>query len=106
MTNPPLVLKNFLFKRKPMTTRSYPRANFEVIEYSPYACTIADVGPHDHHPTVTNDAEAVVDLLVRMCPRHNWTEIRYFDSNGDLWSLMVKEGKFAGFQSGGRKANP
>jgi hypothetical protein len=51
-------------------------------------------GHGNRHPTVTNDAEYVVEqLAARLGDRL----LLYFDSEGDLDQLVVRNGKFAGF---------
>jgi hypothetical protein len=68
-------------------------AVFNVLESTDSYVLIRDVGPWDRYPTVTNDAEAVVKRLLRPTPRR----IFYFDSDGDLGEVVVKDGQFAGF---------
>lgn len=70
------------------------RAHFRVIEETPKAVLIRDIGPWNLHPTVTNDAEAVVDYLL---PLLKGRRLFYFDSEGDLDELLVRDGKFSGF---------
>jgi len=55
---------------------------------------IKDIGPWDTHPTVTNDAERVVEYLA---PMLNGRRLECIDSEGDRDELVVKDGKFAGF---------
>jgi len=60
---------------------------------------IRDVGPWDRFPTVTNDAEAVVDYL----RAHNlvWQGRRliYCDSDGHWDEILLKDGSFSGFRT-------
>lgn len=58
---------------------------------------IRDVGPWDRHATVTNDAEAVVEDLVRTGRLGPNGRLLYFDSDGQLDAILVKDGRFAGF---------
>lgn len=69
-------------------------ANFFIVNTTPEALTIQDGGPWDVHPTITNDAEWVVEQMVRHL---NGRRLFYIDSEGDRGELLVKEGKFAGF---------
>ena len=61
---------------------------------------IRDVGPWDQHLTVTNDAESVVEEL--LCSHHlrPGQRLFYYDTEGQLDELVVKDGKFAGFAPG------
>lgn len=69
------------------------RAVFDIVEDNDDVLCIADVG-HETHTSVTNDAEAVVELLV---PRLAGRRLEYYDSAGRRDQLVVKDGKFAGF---------
>lgn len=73
------------------------RARFEVVSEDAEKLVIMDVGPWTAHPTVTNDAEAVVEELA---PTLKGRRLLYYDSDGDLDELMVKDGKFEGFFPG------
>jgi hypothetical protein len=59
---------------------------------------IRDVGPWDKRPTVTNDAEDVVRRLVEEGRLPEGRRLLYYDSEGNLDELVVKDGKFAGFK--------
>lgn len=61
---------------------------------------IRDVGPWDHHPTVTNDAEYVVSELVERGMLPGGRRLFYYDSDGNLDEIVVRDGKFAGFRPG------
>lgn len=63
---------------------------------------IRDIGPWDRYRTVTNDAEAVVEALVKAGRLPEGRRLLYFDSEGDLDEIIVKNGKFAGFKAGPR----
>jgi hypothetical protein len=70
------------------------RANYTIEDENEVRVLIKDVGPWDQHPTVTNDAERVVEDLAGML---NGRELHYIDSEGDIDQLLVSDGKFAGF---------
>jgi hypothetical protein len=76
-------------------------AQFRVIRETREQVVIEDVGPWNEHPTVTNDAEWVVEQLADKL--HSRT-LLYFDSFGDLDELLVKNGRFAGFRVGAHYA--
>jgi len=60
---------------------------------------IRDIGPWDQHPSVTNDAEAVVqDLKLRLPPGRR---LFYYDSEGQRDEIVIEDGCFAGFAPGG-----
>lgn len=59
---------------------------------------IRDIGPWDRHPTVTNDAEAVVRTLVETNRVAATGRIFYFDSEGDGGELLHDAGRFLGFR--------
>jgi hypothetical protein len=69
-------------------------ANFIVVEQTYAHILIRDIGPWDKYPTVTNDAENVVKYLADVLGSR---KLYYFDSEGELGELMVKNGRFAGF---------
>jgi hypothetical protein len=71
------------------------RANYEVVECSEIL-VVRDLGPWDRHPTVTNDAENVVAELVAS-GKLNGQRLFYYDSEGRLDEILVKDGKFAWF---------
>ncbi len=64
---------------------------------------IRDVG-HKDHKTVTNDAENVVSDLVANGFLPAGRRLYYYDSEGQLDELIVRDGEFAGFAWGPRKA--
>lgn len=76
-------------------------ANFEVVRSDNSTVVIRDLGPWNRHPTVTNDAEQVVEGL------GNWLGSRrllYYDSEGELGELRHDGPRFVGFapvKSGG-----
>lgn len=61
---------------------------------------IRDVGPWDQHPTITNDAEAVVADLFQAGLIPGGRRVFYFDSENNLDELRHEEGRFLGFQAG------
>lgn len=73
------------------------RANIELVTRTAKYVVIRDVGPWDKHPTVTNDAEGVVQ---RMAAVLDGRRLLYFDSEGRLDELVVRDGKFAWFAPG------
>jgi hypothetical protein len=70
------------------------RANYTVVAQYADRLIIRDVGPWDKHMTVTNDAENVVKELAAQL---NGRMLLYFDSEGELGRLHVRDGKFVGF---------
>lgn len=71
-------------------------AQFKVVVSTHDRLVIQDIGPWNKYPTVTNDAEWVVEQLA---PQLNGRALLYFDSDGDLDRLLVKDDKFAGFSN-------
>ena len=70
------------------------RANYRIVEDKPDVLVIEDVGPWNRHPSITNDAEAVVEALA---PQLKGRRLEYYDSEGQRDQLLVKDGRFAGF---------
>jgi hypothetical protein len=67
---------------------------YEVVEDTPTKLVIRDVGPWTEHPTITNRPEEVVtQLAARLGSRR----LLYYDSEGELAQLMVRDGRFDGF---------
>ncbi len=69
-------------------------AKFEVVRSDNGTVVLRDVGPWSKHPTVTNDAEQVVESL------GNWVGSRrllYYDSDGELTELKHEGTRFTGF---------
>jgi hypothetical protein len=69
-------------------------ANFAIVGESNDVFLIRDLGPWDVHFTITNDAEGVVR---RLAGALQGRKLLYFDSEGDVAELKVKDGRFAGF---------
>lgn len=82
------------------------RANYRLLHAETLAgpCVIRDLGPWDQHPTVTNDAEAVVQDLVRSGSVGHNGRLLYYDSDGRVDEIVVRDGQFAGFRAGPAKA--
>ena len=59
---------------------------------------LQDIGPWDEHPTITNDAENVVALLVRDEILQPSQRLFYYDSENELTEILMQDGKFAGFR--------
>ena len=74
------------------------RANYAVVDDSDDILVIKDIGPWSNYPTVTNDAEAVVEEL---SPRLNGRRLYYFDSDKEIGELFIKDGIFNGYSFGG-----
>lgn len=72
-------------------------ANFIIVNDSRTALTILDLGPHNKHPTITNDVEWVVEQLTH---RLSGRKLFYYDSENQLDEILVKNGKFASFGPG------
>lgn len=70
------------------------KANFTAELNLPDRVILRDVGPWDSHLTITNDAEGVV---ADVAPILRGRKLFYYDSDGELGELLVKDGKFAGF---------
>lgn len=80
-----------------------PRANYVVVEddfLSAEPLVIKDVGPWDQFLSVTNAAEQVVAELAADGQLPAGRRLLYYDSEGQLDELLVKDGKFAGFKPG------
>ena len=58
---------------------------------------IKDIGPWNRHLTVTNDAENVVQRLERQGHLPVSRRLFYYDSEGELSEILVRDGFFAGF---------
>ncbi len=71
-------------------------ANYTIVLDGGDRLIIRDDGPWNKHYTVTNDAEWVVEQLA---PHLNGRRLLYFDSEGELDELVVKNGKFHGFKA-------
>lgn len=65
---------------------------------------IRDIGPWDKHMTITNGAEDVVEQLVAEGKLPEGRRLLYYDSEGELDEILVKDGKFAGFAPGAARS--
>ncbi len=74
------------------------RARYELVREDADGVLIRDLGPWDQHPTVTNAAEQVVAELL---PKLRGRRLYYFDSEGQLDELVIRDGRLAGFAHGG-----
>jgi hypothetical protein len=73
-------------------------ANYKLVEQTTNHIIIRDLGPWDAFMSVTNAAEQVVgELLAKL----NGRKLYYYDSDGSLDELLIKDNKFGGFRSGG-----
>lgn len=73
-------------------------AEYSIISNSaPEYVLIRDLGPWDTYPTVTNDAEWVVEELFRGEALKSSQRLLYYDSEGVLGELKHDGKKFTGF---------
>ncbi len=72
------------------------KANFRVREDVFDHIVLEDIGPWDKYMTITNAAENVIEEVERRWGIRN-RRVFYYDSEGVLTELLVKDGKFAGF---------
>jgi len=74
-------------------------AEFTIEKETPEYVFIIDTGPWDEHPTVTNDAENVVETLAR---DHTLGSRRlfYMDSEQQIDELKHNGGQYTGFSFG------
>jgi hypothetical protein len=77
-------------------------ANYSIVLQATHYLILQDMGPWSQHPTITNDAEWVVEQVAAQL---DGRMLLYFDSEGWLDQIQVKEGKFVGFASGWRWPN-
>ena len=63
---------------------------------------IRDVGPSEYYPSVTNAAETVVEELVSSGQLPAGRRLFYYDSDGTMDEILIKDGKFDGFAPGPR----
>ncbi len=77
-------------------------AEYVVDEVTDERVVITDTGYLSNHPTVTNDAENVVERLVAAGQVIPGRRLFYYDSQGALDELLVSwpNGRFAGFAPG------
>lgn len=72
-------------------------AKYVLVRGDSHATYIRDVGPWDRHLTVTNDAEKVVETLILQGLLPAGRRLFYYDSDGVLEEILVKNGRFIGF---------
>ena len=76
------------------------RANFDVERDVPgEPLVIRDLGPWNRFMTITNDAEAVVEVLVERGSLPAGRRLFYRDSDGRLDEIVIREGKFWSFRA-------
>ncbi len=77
-------------------------ANYEIVkeDHENSILVIRDLGPWDVRPTVTNDVENVVRGLVRSGWLKPGYRLFYYDSEGALDEIVVKDGEFLRFVPG------
>jgi len=75
------------------------RANYDIVERTPQAVTLRDLGPWDKYLTITNAAEDVIEELSKKGVLKNDQRLLYFDSANELTELLHKNGKFTGFKA-------
>lgn len=94
-------------------------ANYKIVQNSPClggpvahsqptaVLVIKDITPWDQHPTVTNDAEWVVENLYSRGLLLGSKLLLYYDSEGHLDQLLHDgQGHFTGFAPGPRGITP
>jgi len=69
-------------------------ANYRIIRTTEAYILLEDLGPWSQHPTITNDAEQVVEAVAVQLGNRR---LLYYDSEGDLTELKHTNGKFTGF---------
>jgi len=73
-------------------------ANYRIIEETDEYLVIQDLGPHYEYQTVTNAVEWVVNQLM---DRLGDRELYYIDSSNTMDQIVVEDGRFKTFKSGG-----
>lgn len=61
---------------------------------------LRDLGPWDNHMTITNAAKDVVEGVLHVLGDRR---LYYYDSEGSLGELLIKDNEFNGFAPGGPK---
>ncbi len=72
------------------------KANYVVRERTKERIVLEDTGPRDRYMTITNAAETTVAEVERDFGIGN-RKLFYYDSDGELTELVVKDGKFVRF---------
>lgn len=76
------------------------RARYEVVEETPARVVIRDVGHDSGHPTITNDAEAVLLDVHLQLGGLRGRRLFYYDSELRCDELLHTDGVFVGFAPG------
>ena len=75
-----------------------PGASYRIVRDVPgTSLVLQDLGPWDQHLTITNDAENVVTGLVALGKLTGGRRLFYYDGEGELTELVVKDGRFSAF---------
>lgn len=72
------------------------KANYIVRERTAERIVLEDIGPWDRYMTITNAAETVIEEI-ELSYGIGTRKVLYYDSDGELTELLVKNGRFAGF---------
>lgn len=75
------------------------KANYLVREKTAERIILQDLGPWDQYATITNAAENVIAEVERLYGIGT-RQVFYYDSEGELTELLVKDGRFVGFAQG------
>ena len=75
-------------------------ANYRIVSESLESIVIEDCGPWDQFPTVTNSAEEVIDDLRQKGYLKTNQRLFYYDSDGIMDELLLKNFRFNGFAPG------
>lgn len=70
------------------------RANYHVVVKTDAYMVLRDVGPWSRYPTITNDAERVLEDLR---PILGGRRLFYYDSEGELTEICYDLGRFVRF---------
>ena len=76
------------------------KANYIIVAVGPDRVVIRDVGPWDKYLSVTNDAENVVLDLAGQNLLQPGRRLFYYDSDGRMDEMLIKDGVFLGFAPG------
>ena len=75
------------------------RANYTVLQVDLDRILLQDIGPWDEYPTVTNDVRLVVRDMAHLYGRAlAGRKLYYIDSDGRTDRIVVRNGRFAGFE--------
>lgn len=69
-------------------------ANYCISSQNQNEVFLQDIGPWDQYPTITNSAEEVVEEIAQVL---HGRRLFYYDSEGDVTELVVRNDKFARF---------